>query len=311
MSNPYTHNLKKIVFDIETMGLYPGKDMIINAGFCDPETLECVQLFAETPGDEERLLRDILSIISEYDVVITYNGDRFDLPFIQTRCRKYSIDFNQNFWSIDMYRYLRKYWPMAERMAHLNQKSVEIALGLADKRSDEIGGGECIPLYEEYLLTSNQKAKDLILLHNADDIKQLAKIYNASIFLPYDKIAFERGFALKAPERIQVKSIRFDKNALYVQAEKRVGGIPSSIFEEGYELEYDCFLGEINIKVFYFERENGTRYVDLHRLPCDIKALENLEGFHSGYLVLADAKEVRYREVNNLVISILSHEGLF
>ncbi len=56
MSNPYCKNLKTIIFDIETMGLMPYKDMVINAGFCDPETGDCFQLFAESKQDEERLI---------------------------------------------------------------------------------------------------------------------------------------------------------------------------------------------------------------------------------------------------------------
>ena len=310
MPNPYTKYLKTIIFDIETMGLMPYQDMVINAGFCDPETGEVFQLFAESRSDEERLLRDIFEILSRYEAVVTYNGDRFDIPFIKTRAKKYGIDSFPFFWSIDMYRYLKKYWPMAKRMEHLNQKSVEIALGLADKRDDKIGGGECIPLYEHYLGYKDEESKQLILLHNADDVRQLAKIYNAANFLPYDQISFETGFGILAKNYVLCKSARLDSNYLYVEAVTSPGGIPSFIFEDSYELEFDCFTGNINLKIMVYNKDR-LRYVDLSSLPVDERELKELRGYHSGFLVLSENDQLCYTEINSLIASVLSNENLF
>ena len=99
MSNPYAKNLKKIVFDIETTGLMPHSDMIINAGFCEPESGKLVQLFAENRDDEERLIRELCYILSQCEAVITYNGDRFDLPFLKYRAKRCGISELPFFWS--------------------------------------------------------------------------------------------------------------------------------------------------------------------------------------------------------------------
>ncbi len=310
MANPYAKNLKKTVFDIETTGLAPGRDMIINAGFCDPDTGRLFQLFAENENDEERLLKELFYIISQHEVVITYNGDRFDLPFIKTRAEKFGIDADAFFWSIDMYRYLKSYWLMAGKMRHLDQKSVEIALGLSDDRADRIGGGECIPLYRHYLSQQDAKSKDLILLHNADDVRQLARIYNAAVFLPYDRICSERGFGILAPRYVLCRSVRLDNNALYAEAKTLPGGIPSSIYEDSYELEYDCFSGDIRLKIMLAAKET-LRYVDLNSLPCEKDALSELKGYHSDFLVLADGQRLLYQEINMLLSGILSGAGLF
>ena len=310
MPNPYCKNLRTIIFDIETMGLMPYKDMVINAGFCDPETGDCFQLFAESKHDEERLIRDIYEILSRYEAVVTYNGNRFDLPFIKTRAQKYGIKEFPFFWSIDLYRYLRKYWPMAERMPHLNQKSVEIALGLSTDRDDKIDGGECIPLYEHYNCYRDEESKQLILLHNADDVKQLAKIYNAAVFLPYDKIAFEQGFGVLAKKYVICNSMRFDKNYLYIKAETTPGGIPSSIYEDSYELEYDSLSGKVEIKILLYNKD-GLTFVDLAKLPINVAEFKDLKGYHSDYLVLQNRTELMYQEINTLASGILSNEDLF
>lgn len=42
--------------------------------------------------DEEATLRKFVSHIQELrpHVIVTYNGDKFDWPYVETRCKKYS-----------------------------------------------------------------------------------------------------------------------------------------------------------------------------------------------------------------------------
>ncbi len=313
MINPYVNSLRCVVFDIETMGLAPWKDMIVNAGFYEPETGELIQYFAESPADEINLISDTLNTLGSYDVVVTYNGDSFDLPFVTTRAKKYRLtDSLPRFWSIDMYRWLRSYWPQAKMMRSLRQKAIEIALGFADDRTDEIPGGECISLYNRYLMDGSEEPKELILLHNADDVRQLGRIFTEVKALPYDRIAFEQGFCFKTDDfgLFKVTETRLDRNFIFVKCNKIPGGIPSVIFDDAFELEYDPFTGDISLKIRLSEYE-GRRYADLTKLPVDPSDFKDLSGYHSDFLVCADEKEVKYREVNELIRHILSGKGLF
>ena len=175
-NNAYLKDLNTTVFDIETTGLFHSRDCIINAGFCSSMG-DVWQNFSEDPADEKRVVSEALERILQADAVITYNGDTFDLPFLLRRAQKYGLcERLPLLWSVDLYRWLKKYWPAAVSMKSMSQKSVEEAMGLADRRDDEIPGGDCIPLYNYYLQTKDTKAKDTILLHNADDVRQLARI---------------------------------------------------------------------------------------------------------------------------------------
>lgn len=42
--------------------------------------------------DEEAVLRKFVSHIQELKphVIVTYNGDKFDWPYVETRCKKYT-----------------------------------------------------------------------------------------------------------------------------------------------------------------------------------------------------------------------------
>ena len=46
------------------------------------------QFFAETRGEEEEALEGYLDVLSRLDLVVTYNGRHFDLPFLEKRWKK-------------------------------------------------------------------------------------------------------------------------------------------------------------------------------------------------------------------------------
>ena len=48
------------------------------------------QVFNEK--DEEAVLRKFVSHVQELKphVIVTYNGDKFDWPYVETRCKKYA-----------------------------------------------------------------------------------------------------------------------------------------------------------------------------------------------------------------------------
>jgi DNA polymerase III epsilon subunit-like protein len=82
-------SLRRVHLDIETTGLDPKVDRVIAVGLLqgqgEPITL--------TDPDEATLLRETLAALNRLDpeVVLTYNGISFDLPFLLERCRQHGI----------------------------------------------------------------------------------------------------------------------------------------------------------------------------------------------------------------------------
>ena len=302
-NNPYTKELKCSVFDIETSGLYPNTAGLISASFIDPDGSELFQLFAESPEDEKRIAKEIYERISGLDVVIGYNSNRFDIPFVINRLRHYGIAENlPRFWSVDIYHWLKHYWPLAKNMEHLRQKDVEEALGINTKRTDLISGEECIELYSRYLQLKDVKAKDDILLHNADDVRQLARITQKLNFLPYHKISYENGFYIKEG-KTKISAAKKTKRGFETRAYTAAGTVPASIFSEEYELECDSD-GKILLKIFT-QNNNGQLFTDLKKLPVNESLFEGLAGYHSGYLVLCENDDPMYRELNELNAALI------
>jgi len=304
--DPYSENLTVKVFDIETMGLYPARDMIINGGFCDPQSGEVFQNFAENPQDEKRIIEEILGILEGCDAVITYNGERFDLPFVLARAKKYGIcDRLPLFRSIDVYRLLKNYWPLAKTLDSLSQKNVEKVMGLAPDRSDAIPGGECIPLYNSYISTGDKKAKETILLHNADDVRQLSRISEKLSFLPFHEIAFKEGFILRAGnKKIRSTAAQLEHGRLHSEGITEAGQLPVSIFEDSFRFDYDSFTGRFSMDIFT-EGRDGMLFTDLKEIPADTGRLSKLGGYHSGFLLLSERGSIQYAEANALIKAVL------
>ena len=81
----YFKGLKIGILDIETTGLNPSKNKFILGGLYDCASNTMHQCFAESRNEENSALICFLHELSKLDMVITYNGKHFDLPFIEKR----------------------------------------------------------------------------------------------------------------------------------------------------------------------------------------------------------------------------------
>ncbi len=75
---------KTIFFDIETTGLSSRNAGVYLIGYAvyENEKWQLRQLFAERMSDELKILKAACDLLSSYDAVVTFNGDNFDIPFI-------------------------------------------------------------------------------------------------------------------------------------------------------------------------------------------------------------------------------------
>lgn len=85
---PYK-NLSTLTIDIETAGLNPQKDRIFGIGSID----ESKNVFISMEEDEVKLLEQFITHFNQTspDIIYTYHGTIFDLPFIISRCNRYGI----------------------------------------------------------------------------------------------------------------------------------------------------------------------------------------------------------------------------
>lgn len=228
----YFQNRKILTYDIETSGLSPAASQIILTGFLRVRpgegglyTAETVQYFAEKPGEEEAVVAASLAELREAEVVLTYNGRSFDLPFTENRARKLGLADGQKtggllpgLFDLDLFTIIRNWSDLGSFLPSLSQKSIEAYLGRSESREDEITGYDSVKLYENYLLIGSFNLREKILLHNHDDILQLAGLLPVLKNCDLHRALFHQGFPAGP---FLVRKISPSMNGLSVTAEAR------------------------------------------------------------------------------------------
>ena len=177
MLNKYEMD-KIAYFDIETTGFDKEEDiiMLISLGcFLDKKSFYIKQYYAENVEEEKNVLAAFKGDLKNYNTWCSYNGKAFDEPFIVNRMLKNNInDFIPPSEHVDIYRLIRPYYKQLG-MERCNLKSVEKYIGI--NRLDKIDGGISVELDNRYLETNDEKLKDIILLHNFEDVLNLPRIF--------------------------------------------------------------------------------------------------------------------------------------
>jgi uncharacterized protein YprB with RNaseH-like and TPR domain len=119
---------------------------------------------------DKRIVKSLVKAMGQFDLIVTYYGTGYDLPFIRTRAVHHDIDFF-NYGEInhkDVYYIIRNKF-------QLNRSSMENAcrflLGETDKTHID---------FEYWLkaLKGDKESIEYILDHNIKDVQDLEKLYN-------------------------------------------------------------------------------------------------------------------------------------
>ena len=172
------YNMGKIAyFDIETTGFDKERDTIILISlgcFHEEGYFTIKQYFAEEKEDEIEILYSFGTDLLKFDTWCSYNGLAFDQPFINYRMVKNNIVFQCPEEHIDLYRLIKPFYKLLG-MERCNLKTVEKHIGV--QRVDKIDGGMSIELYNQYLDNKDEGIKNIIMLHNYEDVLNLPKIF--------------------------------------------------------------------------------------------------------------------------------------
>ena len=160
-----------LLLDIETTGFSNESESVylIGTAYRTDDKITVTLYFAESPDEESRILKHFCDDLPGFTQLITFNGDRFDLPFLWKRMEKHKLnpDCISQPISTDLLKSIRKNKKLLH-LEHCNQKAIEEFLEI--KRIDSFGGGELIPIYRHYSRYPNASDKQLLFRHNHDDV---------------------------------------------------------------------------------------------------------------------------------------------
>lgn len=180
---PDTYPLERIgalrdllFFDIETTG-FSGETSrlyLIGCTYHDGFGWKLIQWFADTRESEPRLLECFFNFMARFKILVHFNGDGFDIPYLRSCCRRLGLDYDfEGIASVDIYKRTK---PLRKLLGleSIKQKSIEQFLGVS--REDQYSGGQLISVYRDYLATKDPGLYELLILHNEDDLKGMPSI---------------------------------------------------------------------------------------------------------------------------------------
>ncbi|MBQ7584294.1 MAG: ribonuclease H-like domain-containing protein [Lachnospiraceae bacterium] len=163
-----------LFLDIETTGLSPVNSQVylIGTACLSDDRLYIRQFFAEDTSREKEILKAFSEYLQSFDTIITFNGNKFDIPFLEKRSFAHGIDmaFSEKN-GIDIYKRIQPYKKLLG-LPDMKQKTLEGFLRI--RRNDKKSGRELIAIYGNYIASKNRYCLDLLLQHNTDDLKGLA-----------------------------------------------------------------------------------------------------------------------------------------
>lgn len=163
--------------DIEATGfdLERDKIVLISLGYyLNEDQFKILQFFAESPCEEESILKELKKAMNNFKTWCSYNGTAFDEPFIVRKMNRYNLGFQLPREHIDLFKLIRPFYKKMG-MKSCSLKSVEKFTGI--KRRDEINGARSVEIYNEYLVKHDEKLKEILMLHNYEDVVNLPKIF--------------------------------------------------------------------------------------------------------------------------------------
>ncbi len=146
--------------DIETTGLSWGYHYVTVVGIClcQGTDRKLVQLVGKEVTREK-----LLGSLEGVETIYTYNGSRFDLPFLEASL---GLDLTKIFGHQDLMQYC---W---QRNLFGGLKAVETTLGIP-RRLKGVNGLEAVRLWWRYKIDHDQEALRLLLAYNAEDVINL------------------------------------------------------------------------------------------------------------------------------------------
>ena len=186
-----------------------------------------LQYFCEDVSDEPAVLQAFFGLLRTKKILISYNGDGFDIPFLRHMVEQYGLRTPRphhstalhdcadcpgtdesaiadarplySFDTVESFDLFKKFRPLKHLLGlpDLKLKSCERFLGI--DREDRFTGGELIEVYFEWQKTKAPALLDTLLLHNAEDI---ANLPNLLPLLRYCALPHS-DFRLRAHERLQ------------------------------------------------------------------------------------------------------------
>jgi uncharacterized protein YprB with RNaseH-like and TPR domain len=164
--------------DIETTGLSMAPLFLVGLMYGSDGRLTMDQLFARDYSEEETVLGFLDEIIRRFDILVTFNGITFDVPFIEERMTIHRLVFPAPPTHIDLLPLARLV--VGDRTPNHRLQTLETHF-CKRRRVGDIAGAEIPGAYHEFVRTQDAKDMANIIHHNRLDLVTMLQL--VTVFL--------------------------------------------------------------------------------------------------------------------------------
>ena len=160
--------------DIETIGLYYVQPVFLVGILYFQDGQGTVKQFLARNFEEEKaILKETAAELRDTEVIVSFNGRSFDLPYLKNRMKYYRFDEEMQAFHVDLLRTARKQY----RGSYPNCRLITLEKELFhQERVGDVAGPEIAEYYYRYLDTHDRSWINSILDHNVLDLLFLAKL---------------------------------------------------------------------------------------------------------------------------------------
>jgi len=266
-----------LFMDIETTGFSAKTSQLylIGCAYYAEGNWHLEQWFAENNNEEANIISGFFALAEKFKYLIHFNGNTFDLPFIEQKCLQYHLPYNFDaFTGLDIYKRITPYKYFLE-LPNCKQKSIEEFLQI--NRKDVFSGGELIGLYHDYVKLPNPYVEKTLLLHNADDVKGMLEIL--PILSYYD--LFHEQIKVKKVQANSYRDLEGNQHQELIMTLSFPIPLPRKISASANNCYFIGNGNEGQLKVPIYEEELKyfyANYKDYYYLPAEDIALHKSVG---------------------------------
>jgi uncharacterized protein YprB with RNaseH-like and TPR domain len=162
-----------LFFDIETLGLKDQPVILIGVGQTEGKELVVRQYLPRNLEEERAVLRAFSGHVRPDSVLVSFNGRRFDAPFVQARLAYHGLPPLPVTSHLDLLLFARRVWYGMVPNCRLGTLERHI-LGI--HRVDDVPSALVPEFYLTYLQSGNMGPVVPIVTHNRQDIVTLAAL---------------------------------------------------------------------------------------------------------------------------------------
>ncbi len=157
--------------DVEASGLEADVGVTVGVGLMDLEG-RFRWFYVDEPRKEREILRKVFNTLSSYHILVTWNGERFDYPFLCSRALKLKVNLDGLMKPVhlDLAMFVRNHL----KLSRTDLYHVARFLGIVKDASVE--GVDVPSLYQE-ALRGRRRAASRIRSHCKDDLEATRKVF--------------------------------------------------------------------------------------------------------------------------------------